>query len=63
MADDRRSATGAPGFPNLRDDSWLWGGSIQDIHQTIAQNQPQVRQIHAGKIVPGQLMQAGDALN
>lgn len=30
------SATGARGFPNLRDDSWLWGGSIQDIHQTIA---------------------------
>lgn len=30
------AATGAPGFPNLRDDAWLWGGSIQDIHRTIA---------------------------
>lgn len=30
------SATGSRGFPNLRDDSWLWGGGIQDIHQTIA---------------------------
>lgn len=30
------SATGTRGFPNLRDDSWLWGGSMQDIHQTIA---------------------------
>ncbi len=23
------------GFPNLLDDSWLWGGTIEDIHQTI----------------------------
>lgn len=30
------SATGARGFPNLRDDAWLWGGSLADIHQTIA---------------------------
>jgi cytochrome c oxidase cbb3-type subunit III len=30
------SATGARGFPNLRDDAWLWGGGLQDIHQTIA---------------------------
>lgn len=30
------SATGARGFPNLRDDAWLWGGSLAGIHQTIA---------------------------
>jgi cytochrome c oxidase cbb3-type subunit 3 len=30
------SATGARGFPNLRDDTWLWGGSLADIRQTIA---------------------------
>ncbi|WP_439575678.1 cytochrome-c oxidase, cbb3-type subunit III [Phreatobacter sp.] len=30
------SATGSPGYPNLRDDVWLWGGRIEDIHQTIA---------------------------
>ena len=23
------------GYPNLLDDSWLWGGTIDDIHQTI----------------------------
>jgi cytochrome c oxidase cbb3-type subunit 3 len=23
------------GFPNLLDDDWLWGGTIEDIHQTI----------------------------
>lgn len=28
-------AAGAPGFPNLNDDDWLWGGSLQDIYQTI----------------------------
>jgi len=29
-------ATGAKGYPNLNDDDWLWGGSIQAIYQTIA---------------------------
>lgn len=24
-------------FPNLVDDSWLWGGSVEQIHQTITQ--------------------------
>ncbi|MFN3513846.1 MAG: cytochrome-c oxidase, cbb3-type subunit III [Phenylobacterium sp.] len=26
---------GAKGYPNLRDDVWLWGGSLDDIHRTI----------------------------
>jgi cytochrome c oxidase cbb3-type subunit 3 len=26
----------AAGYPNLLDDSWLWGGTIEDIHTTIA---------------------------
>jgi cytochrome c oxidase cbb3-type subunit 3 len=31
-----RGAQGAFGYPNLRDDSWLWGdGSLASIHQTI----------------------------
>jgi cytochrome c oxidase cbb3-type subunit 3 len=29
-------AAGAVGYPNLNDDDWLWGGTIDDIHQTIA---------------------------
>ncbi len=28
-------AQGAPGYPNLNDDDWLWGGSVDDILQTI----------------------------
>jgi cytochrome c oxidase cbb3-type subunit 3 len=28
-------AQGAPGFPNLNDDEWLWGGSVEQIEQTI----------------------------
>jgi cytochrome c oxidase cbb3-type subunit III len=28
-------ATGGPGFPNLQDDDWLWGGKLADIYQTI----------------------------
>jgi cytochrome c oxidase cbb3-type subunit III len=27
---------GAKGFPNLADDVWLWGGTLEDIHTTIA---------------------------
>lgn len=29
-------ATGAVGYPNLNDDDWLWGGTLDDIHMTIA---------------------------
>ncbi|TBW37179.1 cytochrome-c oxidase, cbb3-type subunit III [Siculibacillus lacustris] len=28
-------ATGGPGFPNLQDDDWLWGGKLADIYQTL----------------------------
>lgn len=28
-------AAGAVGYPNLLDDDWLWGGTIEDIHTTI----------------------------
>jgi cytochrome c oxidase cbb3-type subunit 3 len=27
--------TGAKGYPNLRDDVWIWGGGLQDIEHTI----------------------------
>lgn len=29
------SGQGAKGYPNLLDDVWLWGGSLEQIHQTI----------------------------
>jgi cytochrome c oxidase cbb3-type subunit 3 len=29
-------AAGAVGYPNLLDDDWLWGGTIDDIHYTIS---------------------------
>lgn len=29
-------AAGAKGYPNLLDDDWLWGGSIEDIHITVS---------------------------
>jgi cytochrome c oxidase cbb3-type subunit III len=28
-------AAGGKGYPNLNDDDWLWGGTIEDIEQTI----------------------------
>ena len=28
-------AQGAPGYPNLNDDAWIWGGSTEQIYQTI----------------------------
>lgn len=30
-----RGAQGAPGYPNLNDDDWLWGGTLENIHQTL----------------------------
>ena len=31
-----RGAQGFVGYPNLNDDEWLWGGTIEDIHKTIS---------------------------
>ncbi|WP_138380840.1 cytochrome-c oxidase, cbb3-type subunit III [Luteithermobacter gelatinilyticus] len=28
-------ASGAKGYPNLNDDDWLWGGTLEDIHYTL----------------------------
>ncbi|MEM7224499.1 MAG: cytochrome-c oxidase, cbb3-type subunit III [Pseudomonadota bacterium] len=28
-------AMGGPGFPDLTDGAWLWGGSAEDIHETL----------------------------
>lgn len=28
-------ASGAKGYPNLNDDDWIWGGSLDEIHHTI----------------------------
>lgn len=36
-------AQGGPGYPNLNDDDWVWGGSINDIYATIKHG---VRGIH-----------------
>jgi len=30
-----RGAQGAIGYPNLNDDNWLWGGTLDDIHHTL----------------------------
>lgn len=28
-------AEGSKGYPNLNDDDWLWGGTLEDIHMTL----------------------------
>lgn len=28
-------AQGAPGYPNLNDDDWIWGGTLDDIYTTL----------------------------
>lgn len=30
-----QGAAGAKGYPNLKDDDWLWGGKLEEIHQTL----------------------------
>ncbi len=29
-------AAGGPGYPNLNDDDWLWGGDLQSIYTTVS---------------------------
>ncbi|NCU11631.1 MAG: cytochrome-c oxidase, cbb3-type subunit III [Sphingomonadaceae bacterium] len=41
-------AAGSEGYPNLKDEDWLWGGTITDIHTTLehgirASDYPQTR--------------------
>jgi cytochrome c oxidase cbb3-type subunit 3 len=31
-----RGAQGFTGYPNLNDDDWLWGGTVDEIHKTIS---------------------------
>ena len=31
-----RGAQGSAGYPNLNDDDWIWGGTLDAIHQTIS---------------------------
>lgn len=31
-----RGAQGSKGYPNLNDDDWIWGGTADDIHKTVA---------------------------
>ena len=37
-------AAGSKGYPNLNDDDWLWGGSLEQIHQTLTVG---IRSTHA----------------
>ena len=37
-------ATGSKGYPNLQDDDWLWGGTLDDIHTTLTVG---IRSTHA----------------
>ncbi|GLH81043.1 Cbb3-type cytochrome c oxidase subunit FixP [Bradyrhizobium sp. SSBR45G] len=48
-------AAGAKGFPNLNDDDWLWGGSLEQIQQTLLYG---VRSGHA-KAREGQMLAFG----
>ena len=42
-----RGAQGFTGYPNLNDDDWLWGGTLEEIHKTISvgarSDQPETR--------------------
>ncbi|GJL82262.1 MAG: Cbb3-type cytochrome c oxidase subunit [marine bacterium B5-7] len=43
-------ARGAPGFPNLRDDAWLYGGSPEAITQTLTNGRRGVMPAWAGAL-------------
>lgn len=42
-------------FPNLTDDAWLWGGSLQDIHTTITNGRHGFMPSFRGVFTPTQL--------
>jgi cytochrome c oxidase cbb3-type subunit 3 len=50
-------AAGAKGYPNLNDDDWLWGGTLDDVMQTISFG---IRSGHA-KARDGNMMPFGGA--
>ena len=55
--------TGAKGYPNLRDDVWLWGGSLEDIQRTITHgvrsNDPEARTSQMPAFGRDQILQPG----
>jgi cytochrome c oxidase cbb3-type subunit 3 len=55
--------TGAKGYPNLRDDVWLWGGSLEDIQRTITHGvrsgDPQARTSQMPAFGRDQILQPG----
>lgn len=56
---------GAPGFPILADDNWLWGGDIADIEHTIRYgirgNHPETRQSEMPRFVADGLLTPAQA--
>jgi cytochrome c oxidase cbb3-type subunit 3 len=50
-----RDAQGASGYPNLRDDSWLWGGTLDAIQKTVLHG---IRADHPNTRSPGAQMPA-----
>ena len=59
-----QGGVGAKGYANLRDDVWLWGGSLQDIQQTITHgvraNDPQTRSTLMPAFGQDQLLKPGE---
>ena len=56
--------TGGKGYPNLRDDVWLWGGSLADIQQTITHgiraDDPETRSSKMPSFGADQLLKANE---
>lgn len=52
-------AQGSPGYPNLNDDEWLWGGKADQIQQTIAHG---IRFAEDGKTRISEMPAFGDIL-
>ncbi|MBX6368221.1 MAG: cytochrome-c oxidase, cbb3-type subunit III [Rhodospirillales bacterium] len=62
VACHRAGGAGAKGYPNLADDDWLWGGSLETIHQTVQHGirnpDPDSRQSEMPKFGEGMLTAA-----
>jgi len=53
---------GGPGYPVLVDDSWLWGGSIETIEQTITLGRKGIMTAHGKILKPEELYELAQAI-
>ena len=53
---------GGPGYPALVDDAWLWGGTVENIEQTITMGRKGIMTAHGKILKPGEVNELAQAI-